>query len=63
MKRANHEGKGWHQPQSAYYSNMNCMYCRIQQTTHLFLAASMSLIFLPFISFPDSFSRAFFRSL
>lgn len=29
----------------------------------LFLAASMSLIFLPFISFPDSFSRAFFRSL
>lgn len=29
----------------------------------LFLAASMSLIFLPLISFPDSFSRAFFRSL
>lgn len=29
----------------------------------LLLAASMSLIFLPFISFPDSFSRAFFRSL
>lgn len=31
--------------------------------THLFLAASISLIFLPLISFPDSFSRAFFRSL
>jgi len=29
----------------------------------LFLAASTSLIFLPLISFPDSFSRAFFRSL
>jgi hypothetical protein len=29
----------------------------------LFLADSMSLIFLPLISFPDSFSRAFFRSL
>lgn len=29
----------------------------------LFFAASMSLIFLPLISFPDSFSRAFFRSL
>lgn len=27
------------------------------------LFASMSLIFLPLISFPDSFSRAFFRSL
>lgn len=29
----------------------------------LFLAASMSLIFLPLISFPDSLSMAFFRSL
>lgn len=29
----------------------------------LFLAASMSLIFLPLISFPDSLSSAFFRSL
>lgn len=29
----------------------------------LFLAASMSLIFLPLISFPDSLSMAFFKSL
>lgn len=30
---------------------------------NLFLDASMSLIFLPLISFPDSLSSAFFRSL
>lgn len=35
----------------------------LERLLDLFLFASMSLIFLPLISFPDSFSRAFFRSL
>lgn len=35
----------------------------LERLLDLFLAASISLIFLPFISFPDNFSRAFFRSL
>lgn len=34
-----------------------------ERAAHLFLAASMSLIFLPLISFPDSLSMAFLRSL